>query len=248
LIFLLPAVALVYFSFYFISMKYKELNMTSSLLSSSKMTKSISIFIHNIQLERGLSGGYIVAVNKKEYKNKLLKQQKFTDMAYHNFLKYINLYSKNRNKTDEMIFYKNRPKISEILKHLHMLKSIRKAVFNSSVDFEKEIDFYTYINTRLIEIIQTLTSPFSNYNGNSIDIYKLQCLEENAGLERAYVYNLLLSRKQIDAQFDKITDLIRNQESSLKEFLAEASLQDLSLYNHTFLHNSKNKNRNCLKI
>ena len=86
LIFLLPTLALVYFSFYFISMKYKELNMTSHLVFSSKMTKSISIFVHNFQLERGLSAGYIVATNKKEYKDKLFYQQKLTDKAYSEFV------------------------------------------------------------------------------------------------------------------------------------------------------------------
>ncbi len=233
LIFLLPAIALVYFSFYFISMKYKELNMTSHLLFSSKMTKSISIFVHNLQLERGLSAGYIVAANKKAYRNKLFHQQKLTDKAYVEFVSKIHFYLNNKKRVNQLSFAKNKPKIKEIFKKLHYLQETRISVLNSSIDFKQEIDYYSYINTRLIEIIRILSSPFSNYNGNSIDIYKLQCLEESAGLERAYIYNLLLSKKSISKESEKVLNLIASQENFLKEFFADASLEDLSLYNNT---------------
>ncbi len=232
LIFLLPAVALVYFSFYFISMKYKELNMTSHLLFSSKMTKSISIFVHNLQLERGLSAGYIVATDKKACRDKLFNQQKLTDKAYAEFASRVHFYLNNKKSVNQLSFYKSKPKIKEILKKMHFLKNIRTSILNSSINFRQEIDYYSYLNSRLIEIIRILSSPFSNYNGNSIDIYKLQCLEENAGLERAYVYNLLLSKKPISTESKKILNLIASQENFLKEFLADASLEDLSLYNN----------------
>ncbi len=230
-IFLLPAVALIYFSFYFISMKYQELKMTSGLLFTSKMTKSISIFVHTLQIERGLSAGYVVAAKKSAYRDKLQKQQKITDSAYKNFLTEVNLYSKNKKQVDGLAYYKNRPKIREILDKLHRLKEIRNLVLDSSISFEKEIGYYTGITTRLIAMIQVLSSPSFTYNGNSIDIYKLQCMEESAGLERAYIYNLLLSKKSVKSASKKILSLITREENFKKEFLSDASLEDLVLYN-----------------
>ena len=232
LIFLLPTIALVYFSFYFISMKYKELNMTSRLLFSSKMTKSISQFVHNIQLERGLSAGYIVTKNSEKYREELLRQQGFTDKAYAKFLVELDYYSSNKEMASQLSFYKNKSKIKNVLKQLHLLRDTRNSILNSSIDFKKEIGYYTNINKNLIGIIRTLSSPFLNYNGNSMDIYKLQRLEENAGLERAYVYSLLLSKSFIKKDSKKIEILIIAQENFLKEFLADASLEDISLYNN----------------
>ncbi len=232
LIFLLPAIALVYFSFYFISMKYKELNMTSRLLFSSEMTKSISQFVHNIQLERGLSAGYIVTRNSKKYRDELLRQQRITDKTYTKFLAKLDYYSNNKEMPNQLSFYKNKSKIRYVLKQLHLLRDMRNSILNSSIDFKKEMDYYTNINKNLIGIIRTLSSPSLNYNGNSMDIYKLQCLEENAGLERAYVYNLLLSKSFIKKDSKKIEILIIAQENFLKEFLADASLEDISLYNN----------------
>ena len=248
LIFLLPTVALVYFSFYFVSMKYQELNKTSALLFSSKMTKSISMFIHNIQLERGLNAGYIVALDKKSYKDKLLRQQKLTDETYKKFIEQISVYSKNKKRVDELAYYKNRSKMKEILKQLHRLKHIRNLVLNSSISLKKETAYYSYITTRLIEMIHNLSSPSFSYNGNSIDIYKLQCLEESAGLERAYVYNLLLSRKSAKEESKEIRNLIVREESFLKEFLAETSLKDLSLYNSMIKVKTQNDIRRYRKL
>lgn len=212
-------------------MKYKELDKTASLLSSSHMTKSISKFIHNLQLERGLSAGYIVAKDKDIYRQKLLEQQKMTDIAYRDFLDYIKSYSKNTNNMDKLVFYKNRADILDVLKHLHQLKSIRNSILKSSISFKEEMSFYTYTNAKLMDIIQVLSSPSYSYNGNSMDIYKLVCLEENAGLERAYIYNALLSRKSSNSETKKILNFIATQENLQKQFLADASLEDLALYN-----------------
>jgi methyl-accepting chemotaxis protein len=98
LIFAIPSIALLYFSFYFLNIKYKELNESSAFMLSANITKSISSLIHNIQLERGLSGGFIVAENRFKYKHKLLQQQKLTDEAYKNFLFYIKYDSKDKQR------------------------------------------------------------------------------------------------------------------------------------------------------
>lgn len=90
-----------------------------------------------MQLERGLSAGYVVAEGKDKYKNRLLKQYKLTDKTYNDYINYINNNSEESKRIDELTFYKNKSKIKEVLKQLHIIKSIRNSVLNSSISLKK---------------------------------------------------------------------------------------------------------------
>ncbi len=61
LIFSLPAIALIYFSYSLVKSNYIKDKESASYASSAKYTHILSNLIHNIQLERGLSAGYIVS-------------------------------------------------------------------------------------------------------------------------------------------------------------------------------------------
>ncbi len=233
LIFLLPAVALVYFSFYFVSMKYQEMENTSAFMFSAKVTKIISRFIHNLQLERGLSAGYIVSANKDLYRKNLLNQQKLTDKAYKDFLHYVKLSSKDKTKINQITYYKNQQKIKNVLKKLHKLQQVRDSILKSSITFEDEMEYYTYINKQLIEMINTITAIFYNNLENSSDIYILEKLKESAGEERAYIYSSILCKRVCKIKINDIQNLIVEQEQYKSAFMANAPLSDLVLYNQT---------------
>ncbi len=231
IIFLLPTVALVYFSFYFVSMKFQEMENTSAYMFSAKVTKTISRFIHNLQIERGLSAGYIVSDNKSIYKQKLIEQQKQTDKACKKFLQYIELGSKEKIKINQLTYYKNQQKIKNVLEKLHSIKQIRYEILNSKIDFKNEMNYYNYINNQLIEMINTLTALFYSNLENSSDIYILEKLKESAGEERAYIYSSLLCKKISKMKKNDVIDLIVQQKQYKNTFMANASLKDLVLYN-----------------
>ena len=224
-IFILPTIALIYFSSYFISAKYNELTKTSELVFSSMMIESINNLIHNIQIERGLSAGYIVTKNA-QYKKILLHQRRSSDSAYEKFITYIKL-SKDEIK-NQHVLYKIKPTISKLLQDIHNLKKIRESIMNTSINFNQEIEYFSSINKRLIEILKILTIP-SRYKGNSIDLCDMQELKENAGLERAYIYNCILSEDV--RKTDKIKSLILEQKHFLQNFKSSTSLESLILYN-----------------
>lgn len=73
---------------------------------SAKITENLSKLVHNIQIERGLSAGYIVAKDNTTYKEKLLKQHQATDKAYRQFLYYVSLKSDEKDLIHQTIGYK----------------------------------------------------------------------------------------------------------------------------------------------
>jgi len=209
--FILPTIAIGYFSYYFISIKYKELNDSIAYILTAKSIKSISLYIHNIQIERGLSSGYIEAKDREMYLDKLKKQQIKTDKAYESFYNSIDNLSKSSNKINVILYYKNKERIKSVLEELHKLTSIRERVLGLDIGFDTIISYYTKITTNLIDTINSLSAPFLNFNFNPIDIYRLEKLKDNAGLERAYIFNHLLSDKFDNDEILKIKKLIITQ-------------------------------------
>ena len=231
IIFLVPAIAMLYLTFYFVGIKYDSLNNASSYKLFAEMTKITSSLIHNIQLERGLSTGYIVVKNKKLYKQKLLKQQELSDEAYKRFMQYYDLQKEDKNGINQLILLKNESKIKKFLQKWYFLKEVRDSVLNSSIDFEKTVRYYSYLNSELMKTIYTLTTILVDDDTDPNGIYRLEELKEYAGLERAYIYNQLLSKNITDTKLLEIKSLINKEEEFKKEFLANSSVLYLKLYN-----------------
>jgi diguanylate cyclase (GGDEF)-like protein/PAS domain S-box-containing protein len=82
-----------------------------------------------------------------------------------------------------------------------------------------------------LEIIHNFVVLYSKKSSNSIAVYDIQLLKESAGLERAYVYNQLLSDKFNDVNTQKIKQLILNQKIFKDNFLADSTPEFITLYN-----------------
>jgi diguanylate cyclase (GGDEF)-like protein/PAS domain S-box-containing protein len=231
IIFSIPALALIYFSFSLISSKNRVVNYNSSYMLLSKYTDVLSKFTHNIQLERGLSAGCIANENKGLCRDRLLQQREDTDVSYKLFMKYIKKYS---NKKCELIIptiNKTKPKIKNLLQDLHKLNQIRESILKSSISFEDEIQYYTNLNTTLLEIMGIFTSFLNNQTDDNNALVKLQKQKESAGLERAYIYNTLLSDNYSKKRIHKIRELVLNQKIFEDEFKIQASLNSIAIYN-----------------
>ncbi len=238
IIFTIPAIALIYFSFYFVSSKYDELLESSKLLYASKVVNSISSLIHSIQKERGLSSGYVVAKDKQKYKKQLIKQREITNNTYEKMTQ--NIQSLEKRFYKEHIYHKAKPHIADFLKRFYNLKSVREDILESKFKFDEVINYFSSLNRELLKALRVLVVP-TRYKGNFIDIYSLQELKESAGLERAYVYNALLSGNFDSKRVEKILSLIVEQNKYLKDFQADTSLKNLDFYNEIVKIDSKQK-------
>lgn len=247
-IFLIPVVSMVYFTFYFVTMKHEELENACSYKLFAQMTKATSNFIHNIQLERGLNAGYIVVKNKNAFKSKLLEQEKLTDETYKQFILSYDLQKKDTNKINQLVLYKNTQAIKKILKKLHYLKNMRKSVLNGTLSFKENINYYSYINQELMQIIYNLTTAFKTNGICANCIYQLEEFKEYAGLERAYIYNQLLSKKNSQQRISEIEQLIIKEGNMHEEFISDASVEYLKFYNIIIKDNLEKKLQNMRKL
>ena len=237
IIFLIPAIAITYFSFYFIESKYSDLHESLKYKLSANITNSLSLLTHAIQLERGLSAGYIVAPNNKNLKISLQSQYKSTDKAYQELLEYIALHSEAKESIVKEIGYKNKPYIKKVIYEFSSINEVRERILNSTMIFEDEIKYYSKITRYLLDSMESLIIILKKQSNDDIALSKLQNLKEDAGLERAYIYNHLLANKLKNENIETIKNLQYSQNIEYKEFMLSASIESTLIYSQILKKN-----------
>ncbi|WP_372999230.1 EAL domain-containing protein [Sulfurimonas sp.] len=245
IIFYIPAIALIYFSYTSLAHEYKQLSYSSAFKLSARITDVLSTLIHNIQIERGLSAGYVVVDEKSLYIDRLKEQHANTDKAYTELLKIIKLKSKDKRKLEIIIERKAKPIVRQIMQELESLKDIRERVLNSSITFEDEINYYTDINRKLILIIKIFNIAFKDIQKDTQSIIQFQKLKEYAGLERAYTYNHLLNDYTNDKNLLQIKNFQDKQDELIEDFFASASLELNTIYDNSYSISALNRLNYC---
>ncbi|MCK4737532.1 MAG: EAL domain-containing protein [Sulfurimonas sp.] len=237
-IFIIPIATILYFSIISVLNEYRKLQESNIIKDSAHITKGLSSLIYNIQIERGLGSGYIVATDKSKYKEQLIKQYKKSDDSY----KY--LIDKLKDHSNKKIKHKSHSVIQDTIKELNKINDIREAVKNSSINFNNLIKYYANINAKLILAIKLFNSVHDKSNINTLAIIKLEILKEYAGLERAYIYNQLIGGIKPKFAYS-MEQLHINQQNTIYEFLKSASAESLNIYNSTFSKEIQNNLQLC---
>lgn len=230
IIFLIPIFALLYFSIFYIQTKYNELHESSMYKLSANITDSLSSLLLNIQIERGLSAGYIVSSQQVSLKKQLNKQYTKTDEAYKKFLTYVQRDDNAKHSIINKIGRINKPNVYTITSQFEQISTIRTNILMHKTEFEEEMNYYTTINTSILKAIETLSILLSNYNTDSVLISKIQHIKEYSGLERACIYNSLLSEKISKTCNHTILQLQLKQAQEQSLFIASASNKLIRIY------------------
>ena len=238
-IFLIPIIALIYFSYYFINAKVQNLHESSMYKLSAKITKSFSDLLLNVQIERGLSAGYLVGTPTQNMKKELLSQQEKTDVAYKTVLQFIEDNSSSKNLIFKQIGKKNKIHAKVIQTEYKNLTKIRDLILQKKIKFKQEMDFYTKINTALIKAIENLALVLREHNHDSDLIPVVQNLKEYAGLERACVYNKLLSQDKSQDCYKRVELLQNKQEQELDAYMLNASKDSIEFYKQVFQNSNQ---------
>ena len=223
------AITLLIFG-YILGIKDTELKNNKTLIFSATITQSAGSLIHTIQIERGLSAGFLASKNTNiQDKTKLLKQQKLTDKFYKGFMLSIqnNQEKKNFNK-----LIQDKELLLEVNKEMSRVKMIRTKILSHSISFDNEIKYYSNINTKLLDIMHNFAIFDTKNNYEGVLIYDIETLKENLGLERAYIYNQLLSNKIQNEKLNKTKRLITTQDIIRKKLLLDSTPQIKELYNN----------------
>jgi diguanylate cyclase (GGDEF)-like protein/PAS domain S-box-containing protein len=230
LIFIIPTVALIYFSSSFVVKKLDDLHESAMYMLAAQITENLSKLVHNLQLERGLSAGYIVVENKSVYIDSLKKQYKKTDRSYSDFLTFVQMKSDEKAALEKLVKFKNKPLIKDVIQKLHAIRDIRKDVLASNIDFQHIIDFYTDINSQLLKSINILSIVLNKQSNNSSSLQHLHELKEIAGLQRAYIYNQLLSDSYNPDFIERIILFDVKQDVAEKNFVTTACINSIIVY------------------
>ena len=209
LITLFPVFALLLFSLNHINEKYQILQSHSKQLAYSKIMYSTSNLMHEMQIERGLSSGYINNIGTEFFEKMLETHYKTSDREIIRFYNSIAHTKENINPTLHTLILRIQNKFKHLL-------AIRKRIQANEISLEEAFDYYTDLNNNLLELTKGLKlhSSDEKINMTILSLQKLIELKEYAGQERALVaqlvYTLDVSIKDLQ-QFYTLTYL-QNQE------------------------------------
>ena len=237
-IFLVPVLALLYFSYYFMQKEYNNLNESAKYKLAAEIVGTINEFTHNIQIERGLSAGYVVAKDKRKIKIKqqLIEQHVKTNKTYAKLLKLSSLKSKAKKDIEKKIAHKNSRRMKNVIYQWSEIQTTRENILNTTMSFDNIILFYSKMNTQLMHTIDSFLLILKDQNSDEMALSKLQYLKENAGLERAYIYSTILSKNT--SNYEMIKDLQRSQYLDERAFKRNASLESTTLYSQVLQHST----------
>jgi len=234
IIFFIPAIALIYFSTSFVQTKYKNLDESSMYKLAAETTENLSILIHDIQTERGLSFGYLVSTGNKRSTKSIVQKQQKVDSAYKALMQFVNLNNRAKDSILTIIGTEYKTVLSMFIDQYGKIKDIRIKILKGRISAQESFNYYTQLNQKLLKLITLFILPLQKQNGRSCAIPELQNLKENTGLERAYIYHELLSAKQNRKIIATIKKVEKKQTLYKEQFTLNAPLKSILIFNNIY--------------
>ncbi|QOP41634.1 diguanylate cyclase domain-containing protein [Sulfurimonas marina] len=208
IIFLIPAISIVYFTYFYLNLSNANTEAIKYQKQNIILVHKIIDVIHNLQIERGLSVGFIQSKDPKILRQTLIITHKESDKAIADLEKFnyhLNL-------------------------DLHQIYVTRKKVLQQNISFEEVLNFYTNINNHMINMTKYLLPKFDKNRYDALFLINLELLKESAGLERACVYNDLTSGKLEPICKEKLPFLQQDQTNKIENLHLYANSTSLGRY------------------
>jgi methyl-accepting chemotaxis protein len=197
----------------------------SQLKEVASLNAKISLLVHELQIERGSSSGFLSSKGEK-FKDVLLAQREATNKSFEEF-----------KKTLELIAVSNYPDngkllIDNAIKELANIQSIRKSIDDFQVDTKKVISYYTDLNSILLNFI-SLSSTISSSENTTKDFIAYSnflMAKERVGIERAIGSNTFGAKSFAPGMYSKFLGLVNDQNIFLGNFFMYAG-ENLNFYN-----------------
>ncbi|MFA6136859.1 MAG: bacteriohemerythrin [Sulfurimonas sp.] len=194
--------------------KYEEMESTSSITYT---IGNINTLAHNIQIERGLSSGYLTSIENK-FDNRLHKQKEIVDNDVISFVNKLKTVHKEKLITIQ-------PFINIFEEDMLTLNNLRKQINDKKISQIDAINTYSKILRNILSITQKIA--FLNIDGaisSSIStLSSILHLKEALGQERAYG-TMFIEKKDTTRDEDiSFMQLLGAQKSFLLMFEQTAS-------------------------
>ncbi len=202
--------------------KHKEMKKTSSV---THILSNINELVHVMQIERGLSSGYISSSQDK-FKESLDKQRKNVDLAIDSFNRKLSTI--NENKIMVIKSY-----IELFKRDMLTLNHFRKRVDEKEASQSITINFYSNIVKNILNITSKMTIFYLERDiSSSISaLSSLQHCKETLGLKRAYGTILIERGKNQTKEYIKFIELVGAKETFLNNFNQTSTLHQRNSLN-----------------
>ncbi len=211
LIFVIPALVLLYQIASSVIQKSSVVNEAENLSVSLQIAIKASSLVHELQKERGATAGFLGSKGRK-FSNTLTTQKQNTNQkidALKTFIKSQNIEALQKSFVKDM---------SQAISRLDNLNSIRNQVNSLSIKKSDAIAFYTNTNGVFLDSVATL----ARYSRNPKIIKDLNSFvnflysKERAGIERAVGAGAFSSDKISTEGRIKFNNLVAEQNSYIK--------------------------------
>ena len=210
---LLPVVGLIFYMSQDINRLQKVAKETKQLTELIYIIKGLSNIVHETQVERGLTSGYIGS-NGMLYGKELVEQRKKSDEQFIELSKITKKLDLNKygNRIDEEYI-----RVFSIVKEL---PDIRSRVDNKSISAPDAIKYYNIMNDNLLRLIEPISLvSYDKTMLNSIKSYLLFLLtKERVGIERASLNNAFSASKFNPGIFATFASVVAEQKLLMKEY------------------------------
>ena len=228
---IIPLIGMFLFASLFIWKNYQEYTDVKDISRVTNSFSYINNLTHSLQIERGLSSGYLSAKDDAFYA-KLLKQREVSDDAIKLLINKLVLEKK----------YFQSDAIDKLSADVKSLKSIRSLVNTKKIFKEEEFNFYT----KMIKNILTMTSSIMFLHSNKEISYHLSILssmislKEIMGQERAYGMIIIEQGNSTKEQYNHFLKFQASEETYFNIFRGIVINRDKSMMND-FLSSVINK-------
>ena len=218
IIIIIPLIGIGYFLSDSIILNNKQKDNVDNLVVYLKFTIKISNLIHHLQIERGLSSGYISS-NGIKFKDSLKTQRKKVNDIYEN----INHYIKEQNKKNNFIKKIKDDKLLIYREEIDLLK----------IDANKQVKNYTEIIGKLIDTIKYINtlSYTTEVSGLSLAYINIVIAKEQAGRERALVNKMFSSGIFLTDDIKRFSILYASQDNYINTFKSLVDKDMIDYYN-----------------
>lgn len=210
---LFPLLFLLLLIFIQLRTLYKDYVQASKVSKLVYVINDISNLVHETQVERGMSSGFLGSGGIL-YKEELKLQRTKSDKAYMIFKnRILDLKLENYNLS-------LKEESNEVLKEFDELNNIRSKVDTLIVSVPEIVGFYNEINDKTLRLIEPISFLAPNSDiFNSTKAYLLFLLsKERTGIERGTLNNAFSANKFNPGMFLIFSSLITEQELFMKEF------------------------------
>lgn len=180
-----------------------------------ELTEESSLLVNELQIERGLSAGYLGSMGTK-FGDALKKQQQQTDLSINRFNQFVEKYNPLINLTE----------VKDLLSGTTLLFSeldnTRKGIESRSHTVPDTLEYYSKLNNTMLATASLIgkINPDADLTQNLSALFSLLKGQEQAGVELAILMNTFTSNDISEAYYTEFLSLIASQDTYLSTFIA----------------------------